>query len=133
MTLTKYQRGDAIDGWNDCPTPVMSSQNSSQQSLGKESIRHNQDREGILNLCELVFKKPMDLPERELTCYKSKLQTQIQTMNEEHLDFIESIFNEILEANINKNKVSHRVLEYMMVYEGVTKWCAPLKKIVNSV
>ncbi|EDK46869.1 hypothetical protein LELG_05050 [Lodderomyces elongisporus NRRL YB-4239] len=130
MTLTKYQRGDAIEGWNDCPTPVMMSKNNSTISLG-ETVRRN--REETMELCDKVFTLPIQLPERELTHHKQKLQTQIQTMNETHLHFLATVFHEVIEGTIERKELANQVVEYMMAHEGVASWCSPLKKIVSKV
>lgn len=130
MTLTKYQRGDAIEGWNDCPSPMSLSKNSSQVSLSGDEVR--QKRQDLLALLGNVFDLPLSLPEREMAHYRIKLQNQIQVVNEQHLPFIESIFNDLLNAQADSSKLKSDVVDYMMNHDGVSSWCSPLKKIVSS-
>ncbi|CAK9442215.1 uncharacterized protein LODBEIA_P59580 [Lodderomyces beijingensis] len=132
MTLTKYQRGDITEGWNDCPTPVMLSHNNSYTSLDQEENGPRRDRAELMSLSERVFAQNINLPERELKHYKSKIETQIQTMDEKHLSFLERIFVEVVEDKMDKRELSKQIVQYMMGHEGVTVWCSPLKKIVNS-
>ncbi|KAI5970199.1 hypothetical protein CANMA_000810 [Candida margitis] len=131
MTLTRYQRGDAIEGWNDCPTPLSLSENSSQVSLSGDEAR--QKRQDILVQLGKVFDLPLSLPERELTHYKGKLSIQIQVVSEQHLPFIESVFNEILAGEADSSKLKSEVVDYMMNHDAVSAWCSPLKKIVSSI
>lgn len=128
--MTRYQRGDAIEGWNDCPTPLSLSKNNSQASLSGDEVR--QKREELLEELVRVFDLKLSLPERELGHYKSKLQNQIQTVNEQHLPFIDTIFKELLGAAPNSANLKSEVVEYMMNHDGVSSWCSPLKKIVSS-
>lgn len=131
MTLTKYQRGDAMEGWNDCPTPISLSQNNSQVSLSGDEVR--QKREELLVQLGKVFELPLSLPERELAHYKNKLQNQIPVVNEQHLPLIESVFSDLLAGDTNSSKLKLDVVDYMMNHDGVSSWCSPLKKIVSSI
>ncbi|KAK6454268.1 uncharacterized protein RJT20DRAFT_57470 [Scheffersomyces xylosifermentans] len=210
MTLTKYQRGDPINGWNDCPI-LSSSVNSSSTSLNKvgrkkfQRVGHSFDgnstpsptlastprftdsppiptsRPGSLppsrtasisssvidtsftasgeadtssteslskvspdeaiELLEKVLGFSYSLPERELTHYKAKLTTQIQTVSSAHLQYLNSVLEKLLEiSQLNGNAkvesldaAKKDVVQYMMKHDGVSSWCSPLKKIVSSV
>ncbi|KAI5956686.1 hypothetical protein KGF57_003406 [Candida theae] len=131
MTLTKYQRGDAIEGWNDCPTPISLSKNNWQISLSGDEIR--QKREELQDQLTKVFGLQLSLPERERDHYKNKLQSQIHVVNQQHLPFIETVFRELLGNEPNSSKLKSDVVDYMMNHDGVSAWCSPLKKIVSSV
>ncbi|RCK56323.1 hypothetical protein Cantr_05732 [Candida viswanathii] len=134
MTLTKYQRGDLIEGWNDCPVPQ------------KKTIALHADPsrdttvQNVTDVLNKIFTLDLNLPERELTHYKAKLVSSVEKMapGSSHLSFIYHIFQEILE-NVEsvtpklKNDLKNQVVEYMMVHEGVSSWCSPLKKIVVNI
>lgn len=106
------------------------SKNSSQVSLSGDEVR--QKRQDLLALLGNVFDLPLSLPEREMAHYRIKLQNQIQVVNEQHLPFIESIFNDLLNAQADSSKLKSDVVDYMMNHDGVSSWCSPLKKIVSS-
>lgn len=134
MTLTKYQRGDLIEGWNDCPIPQ------------KKSILitkdHNRDItvQNVTNILNKIFALKLNLSERELNHYKLKLVNVVEKMSpgSSHLIFMHHICQEILDnlENITlqlRNDLKNQVVEYMMVHEGVSTWCSPMKKIVASI
>lgn len=133
MTLTKYQRGDLIEGWNDCPVP------QKKTIIVKD---HSRDItvQNVTGLLTKIFSLNLNLPEREVNHYKSKIVNSVEKMspNSTHLAFINHICQEILD-NLDeitpklRNNLKTEVVEYMMVHEGVSSWCSPLRKIVVSI
>ncbi|KAI5950327.1 hypothetical protein KGF54_005144 [Candida jiufengensis] len=130
-----------FSSWNDCPTPMMiRSQNNSQTSIPTKSsistteIRQNDtDKKQVLDKLEKIFTLKINLPERELNHYSLKLQNTISTLNQDHLSFVNKVFDEILGHDVNSNQLKSEIVEYMMHNDGVSSWCSPLKKVVSSI
>ncbi|KAI5959786.1 uncharacterized protein KGF55_005018 [Candida pseudojiufengensis] len=138
MTLTKYQRGDPMEGWNDCPTPMMiRSQNSSQSSIpttkSTTKIRQDCDKEDVLKKLEKIFNLEINLPEKEKSHYETKLKNTVSDMSQRDLGFINNVCEEILSSSPNLKNLKSEVVDHMMNNDGVSTWCSPLKKIVSSI
>ncbi|ODV77152.1 uncharacterized protein CANTADRAFT_27505 [Suhomyces tanzawaensis NRRL Y-17324] len=180
MTLTKYQRGDQIEGWNDCPPMVMSRTSSSSSVLKSKSRRaanpvaaassrsssgllpselsptptiataiptatspatptslsSDHSPEVVAALIHSVLQKPSKLPERELAHYEQKLGAHIKSLSLQHLDFIHSVTTRLLaviDSGESREDIKKEVLDYMILHDGVSLWCSPLKKIVTGV
>ncbi|CAX40929.1 conserved hypothetical protein [Candida dubliniensis CD36] len=134
MTLTKYQRGDHIDGWNDCPVPLAHKEPAQHGSLQQEIDTHK-----TIDIIHKLFKCNIDLPERELRHYETKLVSSVEKMSNTNINFIYHICERILQYQSMggysdvRNELKNEVVEYMMVHKGVSTWCSPLKKIITSI
>lgn len=139
MTLTKYQRGDLMEGWNDCPT-VMVQKNVSSGSLGSrsssiakpindETIQEEIDIEQIINK---ITSYPTKASDRVFNQIKDKLLKSIDSMKYEHKVFINDISNQ-LQLGVETSILKAQIIEYMMVNDGITTWCSPFKKLVESI
>lgn len=72
MTLTKYQRGDLIEGWNDCPVPLAHKEPIQHASLQQEIDTHK-----VIDILNKLFQCNIDLPEREIKHYETKLVNSV--------------------------------------------------------
>ncbi|KAK6201216.1 uncharacterized protein RJT21DRAFT_1168 [Scheffersomyces amazonensis] len=202
MTLTKYQRGESMEGWNDCPAIMMqASNNSSLTSLSSRKrkvqltsisdnsltgslrsldsisipppppsrsvsssfttqvpppppsrsvsisstitsvseIEHESKTINKLDLIELLektLKFTNTMSERESQLCKSKLMTQFDILSNQHLIFINEILKTITDSTIDSlllTKVKNDIIQYMMINDGTSAWCTPLKKIIISI
>ncbi|CAI5760353.1 unnamed protein product [Candida verbasci] len=137
MTLTKYQRGDFIEGWNDCPNIF-----KLKNSTGDEKIRHEFDKLNTQHLTDYteVLNKVLSLDynnkisSKDLDLYKRKFE---QIDLDSHLDFLLKILQQIYEYSQNKDKelqkkIKMEIVEYLTNHDGVSRWCSPLKRMITS-
>ncbi|KAL6450434.1 hypothetical protein SBY92_004640 [Candida maltosa Xu316] len=127
MTITKYQRGDLIEGWNDCPTPA-------KKLIVTHADLDDKDiaTQDVADLIHKVFALDISLPERELNHYQIKLINNVEKMTPPSSDLIFIYHNQNDETPAVKNELKNQIVEYMMVHEGVSSWCSALKKIVSK-
>ena len=134
MTLTKYQRGDLIEGWNDCPVPLAHKEPIQHASLQQEIDTHK-----VIDILNKLFQCNIDLPEREIKHYETKLVNSVDKMSKSNINFVYHMCDRILQYQSQgsfsevRNELKNEVIEYMMVHEGVSSWCSPLKKIITSI
>lgn len=184
--MTKYQRGDLMEGWNDCPPPSLSRDSSSTSISSTRSKRRNPRLPGLgataadapaarrtpaavpgappmarnllstpsllasesqvldsveppvgtANVNETPQKiaevlKSSNLSEKDESLFTKKLVDAYPSLSESHKEFITQIVDQI----VNKQQPSvlkGEILNYMMVNSGVSSWCVPLKKLVES-
>ncbi|KAK6461623.1 hypothetical protein DFJ63DRAFT_186273 [Scheffersomyces coipomensis] len=193
MTLTKYQRGEQMEGWNDCPSVMMKLSNNSSSSTSLNSLRKRRVGSGVsiysindsssslnsgypasrtpsLSLDKIrsvsttstticttpprssisappqepiskqelisqlttVLELPTSMSEREIAQYKSKLTSQFEIIsNDNHMRFISRMFK-FIESKTDIDSIKNDIVQYMMMNEGTSGWCTPLKKIVTS-
>lgn len=197
MTLSSAQRGDPVEGWNDCP-PMMMNANSSTASVNKSKKRaqrvgHNINSssstsllglgsallmgatpsrtelppgplkllsEGVLPtsplasnaqtgavggdapadvqlLLETLFLAKSLLLDREHAHYVKKLKDANSTVDAKHKTFLVSVLDKVSSAVGAKAAdqipvIKGDVVQYMIVNDGVSGWCIPLRKIVES-
>lgn len=139
MTLTKYQRGDPMEGWNDCP-PIMVQKNASSTSLGSRKsssakpanenmIEEEIDIEDIINKFTAY---PTKASERIFSQIKDKLIKSAETMTYEHKAFMAEILDQ-LQNGAQVPLMKAQIIDYMMIHDGITTWCSPFKKLVESI
>lgn len=145
------QRG--VAGWNDCP-PVMT-RNFSGGSFTKR--RNNEDDssnsfmletwilvssdkdisiEEVLPKLERLFSHPSKLLQKEFDHYKEKLTTSVPNFSKDHLEFLDGVLDGVEEFMTNgliKNDILKEVVNFMMVNDGVSKWCTPLRKVIEKI
>lgn len=180
--MTKYQRGELMEGWNDCPVPLLLSRSSSSSSVSSAKSRKRMSRmvapattaapdtaaarrgppsalapppvsardqpaapgtaqpaageENTLNteatgetLRSIVAARA--LPERDAEFFAKRLIEPYEALGAEHKAFVTRIVNG-LAASEPSAKLKGEVLNYMMVNSGVSGWCVPLKKLVET-
>lgn len=189
MSLSKSQRGETTEGWNDCPPPMIRSRNASSSSLGKRRVYrigsnsqdnsinsttslkqtclnqrsssnlslsdlqpkntpklksqeiildnsysqeiqldHSVNLETVLKEFETFIQSPSKLSFKELDFYTNKIKKQLENLSSNHLQFL---YQTIISKSDNNTKLS--IIEYMVVNDGVSSWCSPLKKLVENV
>lgn len=143
MTLTKYQKGELMEGWNDCPPMMVQSLNSSSSSVDKKGKQSDKSKspssstipfDESVNITEVVeefLQMPNSLPDKMLSQIKAKLFNGTGTMKDSHKRFVCEIS---LEAKNGSDAISlkNKIIEFMMVNDGVSSWCVPLKKFVEG-
>lgn len=122
MTLTKYQRGDLMEGWNDCP-PIMLKANDVEVDLDS-----NLD---ISNTIDELLSFPTSLNDTLLRQIKHKLIGFSTKMNHKDKMFVHSLLIQY-NSGVPIESLKQQIVEYMMVNDGVSSWCAPLKKLITS-
>ena len=81
MTLTKYQRGDLIEGWNDCPVPL-----AHKEPLQHASLQQEIDTHKVIDILNKLFQCNIDLPEREIKHYETKLVNSVDKMSKSNIN-----------------------------------------------
>lgn len=157
MTTTKSQRGEVTEGWNDCPALVRSkdtpttrrrayrvashsSREGSTTDLSATLKSNNASREvltePVVDVAESsivevesdfsdLMAKPSKLSTKELDFYINKVRKQLPLLGSSHISFIHQIIT-------NPTNSKDRIVNYMLVNDGVASWCVPLKKLVES-
>lgn len=130
MTLTKYQRGDIMEGWNDCPPDIMKSLNKSTSSLNSSGSNSNEnvDINGVL---EELFSQPNSLSPRLYDNIKDKLTNSSSTMELSHKQFLANLLHDIKYKEVGELRT--QVIEFMMINDGVSSWCIALKKFIENI
>lgn len=202
MTLSSAQRGDPVEGWNDCP-PMMMNTNGSSTSVNKmkkraQRVGHNINNNsntsllgigGSLNmaaspsrselpptpckvsqgglsgpsplasntqikddvddddvsttttdvgqLLESLFLAKSLLLDREHDHYAKKLKDVHSTLELNHMTFLVSVLQKVdsaakAKANAQIPSIKSDVVQYMIMNDGVSGWCIPLRKVVES-
>lgn len=199
MTLTKYQRGESIEGWNDCPVYIPSSSSTSSLNSGSSRtsrkrpprrVGHNIDGTPIpspsatpvgipppippiptrnltssINLqrdlkptnipldskdhvdevddttlntmLDEVLRHPTMLQENEIKYYQNKLGNVVSSLNGNDKIFLGDILVKVLKVSSDRDSksiasIKQEILTYMMTNQGVSSWCAPLKKTIEG-
>lgn len=202
MTLTKYQRGESIEGWNDCPVYIPSSSSTSSLNSGSSRasrkrlprrVSHNIDGTPIpspsatpvsipptippiptrnltssINLqrdlkpnniplvnkdhfdmdpevndttlnsmLDELLRHPTVLQENEIKHYQNKLGNVVSSLNDNDKIFLNDLLVKVLKASTERDSksitnIKQEILAYMMANQGVSSWCAPLKKTVEG-
>lgn len=133
---TKYQRGDPIDGWNDCPP--MNSRGSSSVSLPLEGGDDTLSTDEIKQHIDDLFSRPTNLPTREHEHYYSKMVGSLDHLSNTDRVFVAQILDRVRELyetrdSLVKKLIVSELLDYMIVNHGVSKWCTPLRKAIEKV
>lgn len=206
MTLTKYQRGESIEGWNDCPVYIPSSSSTSSLNSGSSRtsrkrpprrVGHNVDgtpipspsatpvsilptipptippiptmnltssinlqndfkpsnmllanKDNVDTSCEVddttlntlldeLLRHPTILQENEIKHYQNKLGNVVSSLNNNDKIFLNDILVKVLKVSSDGDgksiaNIKQEILTYMMANQGVSSWCAPLKKAVEG-
>lgn len=139
MTLTKYQRGDLMDGWNDCPQTMVRSLHSSSTSVDKDGRSNSLTETGSLdetpdfqNVIEELLQHPNTVPEKLLKQIKDKLNVNIDKMTPAHKGFVYEISQDV-KLGTDIPTIKNKIIEFMMVNDRVSGWCVPLKKFVENI
>ncbi|EGV65744.1 hypothetical protein CANTEDRAFT_92070 [Yamadazyma tenuis ATCC 10573] len=131
-----------MEGWNDCP-PVMLQKNISSTSmlvntsptlvpetkLYANDIAANVD---IAMVVEELTSFPTSIPEKMLGQIKVKLTKASESMSSGSKQFVTEVLEQI-KTGADSAILKSSIVEYMMVNDGVSSWCAPLKKLVDSI
>lgn len=140
MTLTKYQRGDPMEGWNDFPSGMISKLNDSSVSLGSRhsSLSENTSKLNpppysgdIVPLIEEICQYPTQLQPRTMAQLKLKLLNLAAKLTPNHKQFIVDIGQQLKLNEIGSLKQD--IVSFMMINDGVSSWCVPLKMIIENI
>lgn len=74
--------------------------------------------------------KDAELLEKDEQFFTKRLVEPYASLDEAHKRFITSIVNGI---KSQKAGLKSEILNYMMVNSGVSTWCVPLKKLVETI
>ncbi|EEQ36868.1 predicted protein [Clavispora lusitaniae ATCC 42720] len=181
--MTKYQRGELMEGWNDCPPPPLSSRESSSTSVSSARSKRRTQRLPVISgesttprapvargglsappvsgpptsvspapSSESVRPETSESKEVDIEATPDKLRQAVEQSNmdqkqqefflkrviepydqldQPHKEFISEVAQSIL-AKEEIAKIKGEILKYMMVHNGVSTWCVPLKKLVES-
>lgn len=204
MTLTKYQRGESIEGWNDCPVYIPSSSSTSSlnsgssrtsrkrpprrlghniygtptssrsatpvsiptptppiptknlsssinlerdvKSINNSSVTESQadtgsgtdiDDKTINTMLDELLRHPTTLQVNEIKHYQNKLKDVVSSLNDSSKLFLNDILVKVLKVPSDGDgrsiaNIKHEILLYMMANQGVSTWCAPLKKTIEG-
>lgn len=133
--MTRYQTGVKMEGWNDCPVITRSSSslvNISSTSLSTPSLgpsetesTASESNKSVESIIDELCSKPTKLSDKMLSAIKTKLINNIDNM-ENHKNFIFHLYD-------NGEDVKEKIIEFMIVNDGVSSWCVPLKKLIESI
>lgn len=183
--MTKYQRGELMEGWNDCPPPI-GSRDSSSSTVG--SIRSKRrparppaaseptpappsgppsgpprtvppklapppagprahapaaqpssfapessdiDLEATPGLLRQIL-ADSGLEEKHQTVFIKRVVEAYPQLEAHHQRFVSEVALQ-LSRQQDRSGTKSDILKYMMVHNGVSTWCVPLKKLVESV
>lgn len=174
--MTKFQRGELMEGWNDCPVPLISSRNSSSTSVSSAKSRRRMSRivgtatdpagargpppsapsapplglrtplvASVIEPAALDAAADLDIEAtgqklRDIVStsnvadadfFVKRLIEPYETLEVAHKEFVTRIAQGI-EAKQSITALKAQVLKYMMINSGVSTWCVPLKKLVES-
>ncbi|GEQ72829.1 hypothetical protein JCM33374_g6517 [Metschnikowia sp. JCM 33374] len=180
--MTKYQRGELMEGWNDCPVPVsttpkgvadktskarkrisrlpvVGSQPNSSESFAGGSSRSSlmppmpstlppppkaAPRAGAIEAVaeeELDFQEneaklrklveSAELSDKDKEFFSKRLVDAFPSLDPQHKTFVSQIVNG-LAAKDASGPLKTQILNYMMANSGVSMWCVPLKKLVET-
>lgn len=198
--MTRYQRGDLMEGWNDCPPPTLSRDSSSSSISTARSKRRTPRLSGLVsgtepptprrvsgatappngpptvppgappmgrtalaassilgsNLERLLnttgtesaaesfgdinqtpeklqsILKGADLSANDETFFTKRILDVYPTLSENHKGFVSKIVHGLASGQESAT-LKGEILNYMMIHSGVSTWCVPLKKLVESI
>lgn len=180
-TMTKYQRGELMEGWNDCPPP-MGSRDSSSASVGSVRSKRRPARPpagsdsarapptGPARTVPPMLVPPTSGPrppaavaaapenrsepsdidlgatpallrqiladsgleEKHQTVFVKRVVEAYPQLGAQHQKFVSEVAVQ-LSRQQDSSSIKSDILKYMMVHSGVSTWCVPLKKLVESV
>ncbi|CUM66067.1 uncharacterized protein PRCAT00003721001 [Priceomyces carsonii] len=186
MTLGTNESGN-VGGWNDCPTPMLSSSgsvklsrrrnqrvnhifgdissNESNSSLSSPSdgLKHpnsskvlhspvtgrsnvdlqiHKDIELNSNIdvherIQRLFELPSLLASNILDAHRKKLQSTDETILRKYATFIDGIVTEADlisrgESTTSVRKLRQKIVDFMILNDGVSSWSLPLKNVIES-
>lgn len=107
-------------------TESTSSVNKAVDTL--DSTISNQD---LLDKLKQILSLENSLPEREFNHYEKRLIDQFtKGLNN---DSQKTTVSQSLENYQNKEQVKNDLIKFMMVNDGVSTWCIPLRKILENI
>lgn len=154
--MTKFQRGELMEGWNDCPQ-IMMQANSSSTSVGSRSKRRTPRAYGSGYSSQTSVSSESTAPPREFSAeelrqMKETIATHVgqgefkdedkafvterlieafDGLEAQHQQFVARIADELLQKQKRPSQLKNEVLTYMMANSGVSTWAVGLKKLVE--
>ncbi|WEJ95938.1 hypothetical protein PSN45_003469 [Yamadazyma tenuis] len=86
----------------------------------------------IAMVVEELTSFPTSIPEKMLGQIKVKLTKASESMSSGSKQFVTEVLEQI-KTGADSAILKSSIVEYMMVNDGVSSWCAPLKKLVDSI
>lgn len=155
--MTKYQRGEAMEGWNDCPLPMLA---------GGGGGRARKRTSRAINLRRIIHANPAVSPESALASTSApplppadvskeivdsklrivaekfqlkdnetdlirKLSNFLEALNPEELRFLDGILGSLL-ANPPPVGLDGQISHYMMKTGKESDWCMSLSTLVKD-
>ncbi|CAH6718915.1 hypothetical protein CLIB1444_01S17326 [[Candida] jaroonii] len=121
-----------MEGWNDCPVITRSSSSlvmgmsTSTPSLSTPSLTPTDSTDkSVGSIINELCSKPTKLSDKMLSNIKTKLENNIDKM-EQHKQFIFHLYD-------SEEDVKEKIIEFMIINDGVSSWCVPLKKLIESI
>lgn len=124
-----------MEGWNDCPPMMLKNVNSSTSSLngkGTSQLTISSANNVDINIViQQLLQHPNHVPDKIFKQIQQKILASIDKLDDNHKNFIHGI-NQDIKQGTDKNILKNQIVEFMMVNDGVSSWCVPLKKLVEN-
>lgn len=153
--MTKFQRGELMEGWNDCPD-IMMLASSSNSSIGSRLKRRTPRAYGANspqdNVASNTLAVPKEYSEDELRRVKLSIEEYVKeglfkdqdkefvterlvktfdTLDRSHQQFVAQIAEAVISKLKKPGQLRTEVLTFMMANSGVSTWAVGLKKFVE--
>lgn len=93
--------------------------------------------DSVLSNLNKLLEASTELPAREFSHYKTRLEKNVPELANEHLAAIDSsleqLFSESLPAEERKNNAREVIVQHMMIHSAVSTWAIPLRKVIEKV
>lgn len=152
-----------MEGWNDCPILSRESSSSSVSSIRSKKraprlygLANNSDPSfrrvaslpaATTSSVNLVLESPVDLDaakqklitllqspellESDRTFYEKRLLSVFDALETQHKQFVANII--VLVGKTEPQTLKDGILAYMTNNSGISIWCVPLKKLVDTI
>ncbi|WPK24229.1 hypothetical protein PUMCH_001496 [Australozyma saopauloensis] len=154
--MTKYQRGEAMEGWNDCPLPMLSKgtaprsrkrtlrtgmpgqantlnsdlANESLESITPAPVQRTNNNTPEVNLREI--ESIYGLAGQEGGSIVANLIEILATLEEPHKAFLNEILTPIV-AKEPATGLKGQIVKYMMMNSGASLWCMDLQRLIDTI
>lgn len=154
--MTKFQRGELMEGWNDCPD-IMMQANTSSGSVGSRLKRRTPRAYGSANSSQSSVATNNVTPakeytEEELRQVKLSIETYVSegqfkeddkafvnerllgsfdSLEDGHKQFVARTAEAVISHQKKPGQLKTEVLTFMMANSGVSTWAVGLKKFVE--
>lgn len=134
-TLTSNTSTTSLNGPTPIPRPSsvgLLKKTESQTSLSAPKVEDSEiPNEELLDKLKEILKLETSLQEREFKHYEKRLVDHLNKglNNESH----KKVLYSSLENYQNKEQVKNDLIKFMLVNDGVSTWCLPLRKILENV